>query len=440
MNIVSIVDFLSVIFDICLLQYFLAVFFDNNFVSKKVRLPLILIGAVLYYCSSVYVDNAYLRMINYLCICFMLTFTVRGSFAKKAALILIYAIIGIVVESVAATVLVALENDYYKINREDHTELYIAGVFLSNTLILLTVVVMGFIRQKFFKRQLEQLKAAKYLFFIVLIAFCLGLFFGIHYLALTSSSVNSMYVFLGLLLLLTVFALMLFFLIGEMEHLQAVKLDNILTKKHLTAQENFYKESIARNKQLRLQVHDEKNLLLALRGLLEKDENIEAIETLNKRLGVLEANNTAYTGNIALDAVLAMKIAQASKNAILIRPAIALYCKVMVDFLDLSLMIGNALDNAIEACQKLPDDSQKVIDLEIKTMEQYLFLTFTNPFSGQKMVSNMLLSTTKKDKNAHGYGLKSIEQTARKYNGNMSIEMQNNVFTLKIMLDNTRKG
>lgn len=440
MNIVSIVDFLSVIFDICLLQYFLAVFFDNNFVSKKVRLPLILIGAVLYYCSSVYVDNAYLRMINYLCICFLLTFTVRGSFAKKAALILIYAVIGIVVESAAATILAALENNYYKINRTDHTELYIAGVFLSNTLILLTVIIMGFIRQKFLKRQLEQLKTAKYLFFIVLIIFCLGLFFGIHYLALTTNSARGMYVFLGLLLVLTIFVLMVFFLIGEMEHLQAVKLDNILAKEHLTAQENFYKESIQKNQQLRLQVHDEKNFLFALRGLLENGENIEATETLNKRLGVLEANNTAYTGNIALDTVLAMKIAQASKNAILIRPAIALYCKVMVDFLDLSLMIGNALDNAIEACQKLPDYSQKVIDLEIKTMEQYLFLTFTNPFSGQKMVSNMLLSTTKKDKNAHGYGLKSIEQTARKYNGNMSIEMQNNVFTLKIMLDNTRKG
>ena len=145
MSVVDVVDLLSVIFDICLLQYFLAVFFDNNFVSKKIRLPLILLGAVLYYCSSVYVDNAYLRMINYLCICFMLTFTVRGSFAKKAALILIYAIIGIVVESVAATVLVALENNYYKINREDHTELYIAGVFLSNTLILLTVVVISFL-------------------------------------------------------------------------------------------------------------------------------------------------------------------------------------------------------------------------------------------------------------------------------------------------------
>lgn len=61
-------------------------------------------------------------------------------------------------------------------------------------------------------------------------------------------------------------------------------------------------------------MHDEKNLLLALRGLLEKDENIEAIEALNERLGVLEANNTAYTGNIALDTVLAMKIAQAAAN------------------------------------------------------------------------------------------------------------------------------
>ena len=436
MSVVDAVDLLSVIFDICLLQYFLAVFFDNNFVSKKIRLPLILLGAVLYYCSSVYVDNAYLRMINYLCICFLLTFTVRGSFAKKAALILIYAIIGIVVESVAATVLVALENDYYKINREDHTELYIAGVFLSNTLILLTVVIMGLIRQKFLKRQLEQLKAAKYLFFIVLIAFCLGLFFGIHYLALTSSSVNSMYVFLGLLLLLTVFALMLFFLIGEMEHLQAVKLDNILTKEHLTAQENFYKESIARNKQLRLQVHDEKNLLLALRGLLEKDENIEAIEALNERLGVLEANNTAYTGNIALDTVLAMKIAQAAQIKATIRPAIALYMTVYVDFLDLALLAGNALDNAIEACAKLPAEETKTIYLEMKAIEKYLFITVTNPFAKESAANNSHWATTKEDKTAHGYGLKSMEQTVQKYNGKMSIDTEDEIFTLKILLEN----
>lgn len=436
MSIVDTVDLLAVVFDVCLLQYFLAVFFDNNFVNKKIRLPLILIGTVLYYCSSVYVDNAYWRMINYLGICFLFTFTVRGSFAKKAALVLIYAIIGIVVESVAATALVALENDYYKINREDHTELYIAGVFLSNTLILLTVVIMGFIRQKFLKRHLEQLKTAKYLFFIALIIFCLGLFFGIHYLALTSSYVGSMYVFLGLLLLLTVFALMLFFLIGEMEHLQAVKLDNILTKERLTAQENFYKESIASNKQLRLQVHDEKNLLLALRGLLEKNENIEAIAALNKRLGVIEANNTAYTGNIALDTVLSMKITQAVKENVTLIPAVALYMTVYVDFLDLALLVGNALDNAIEACAKLPVAETKTIHLEMKTVEEYLFITVTNPFSKEDAANNPNWSTTKKNKTAHGYGLKSMEQTVRKYNGKMTIDIENEMFTLKILLEN----
>ena len=47
MSVVDVVDLLSVIFDICLLQYFLAVFFDNNFVSKKIRLPLILLGGAL---------------------------------------------------------------------------------------------------------------------------------------------------------------------------------------------------------------------------------------------------------------------------------------------------------------------------------------------------------------------------------------------------------
>ncbi len=440
METVDIVDLLAVIFDVCLIQYFLSVFFPDKFIAKKFRIPLIVAGTVIYYCSSIYVESAYWRMAIYLLLCLFFSFCVHGSIFKKIPLIFLYAIIGIMIESITAAILVSVENNFYKVNRTDYTDQYIAGVFLCNTLIFLVMLSLNFVRKKFCTKSSSPLESTKYLLFIVFVIVFIGMFCGIRYLVWTSDSISSVQIFLVLLLMMVALAIILFFTLTEMEHLQAIKLENALINERLAAQERFYKESIQKNEQLHHQIHDEKNFLLALKGFLENNENKQGMKMVNDRIGSISSDITAFSGDIALDTLLSIKINEAQKANISIKPTIAVLGKLFISSLDLCLILGNALDNAIEACKKLGGTNEKIIKLEIRTVQDYLAVSTINPYDKVAASKDYdKLITTKKDALNHGYGLKSINHLAQKYNGTCKITAEKGIFTLDILLLNQAK-
>ena len=436
-DIVDIIDLLAVVFDVCLIQYCLSVFFDNKFISKKFRIPIILVGTIIYYCSSIYVDSPYLRTVIYLGVCLLFSFCAKGSILKKLILVFLYAMLGVMVESIVSTGLVTLENNVYNITREDHTDLYISGVFLCNVLIFLLMLLLNFARKKFISKTSSQLESTKYLLFIIFIFFFISMFFGIQYLALTSTSIKSMQIFLVLLLMMVALAIMLFFMLAEMENLQTAKLENVLINERISAQEKFYKESIEKNQQLRTQVHDEKNLLLALKALLQNNNIKHSLEILNERLGNLSFNTTSYSGDIAIDTLLSLKFSEANKSGITIHHNIAVLSNIYISSLDLVLLLGNALDNSIDACKKLDNTFERIINLTLKTTKNHISVIIENPFNGDIVYDDFSkILTAKKDKDSHGFGLKSINFITQKYNGVCKIDTANKTFRLEVLLLN----
>ncbi len=101
---------------------------------------------------------------------------------------------------------------------------------------------------------------------------------------------------------------------------------------------------------------------------------------------------------------------------------------------DIYAIFGNALDNAIRAVMELEDAMKRVISVKIVIQNSILMIQIQNYYSGKLRFEKGLPLTTKKDQRDHGYGMKSIQYTAEKYNGTITVNAENDIFMLQILI------
>ena len=114
--------------------------------------------------------------------------------------------------------------------------------------------------------------------------------------------------------------------------------------------------------------------------------------------------------------------------------------KIEIDEMELGVLLGNLLDNAIEAAEKITDSPMpSCIHVQIRALMDRIWICVDNPTVEKSgPVSN--LSSTKQDKEHHGYGLQSVQSIAEKYDGSLSITWDNYCFTIEIGLSNLRQN
>lgn len=158
------------------------------------------------------------------------------------------------------------------------------------------------------------------------------------------------------------------------------------------------------------------------------------IDTLREIENVVAIyDSSVKTNNAALDVILTEKSLICNKNNI------TLSCIVdgeKLDFMsdaDQYSLFGNMLDNAIEAVGKL-DGDKRTIGLSVKAVQSLLSINIHNYYEGEIRFERNLPLTTKKDKDFHGYGMKSIRMICEKYHGQMSIKTDNNIFNLNMII------
>ena len=106
-----------------------------------------------------------------------------------------------------------------------------------------------------------------------------------------------------------------------------------------------------------------------------------------------------------------------------------------LDFLkptDLSILIGNALDNAIESVEKISDPDKRLIHVSVNRQKCFLRIRVENCYEGDiRFVGG--LPSTRKDARYHGYGMKSIRSVVEKYNGSMTVKAEDGWFELRLL-------
>lgn len=197
---------------------------------------------------------------------------------------------------------------------------------------------------------------------------------------------------------------------------------------------------------IRSMKHDMKNTLAVIMELAGKDETElqTYLSEINKGFEQLEFR--FRTGNTVADVLLNMKYHEAVRTIpdIEIDAERLLFSENMhIQSYDIGVIIGNALDNAIEACRKLKAEWQEAetfIRISSFTRGKMFFIEVENSFNGKvrRKKQSEFPVTEKSDNRAHGMGLANIKHTAEKYHGGVDWTAEGKVFMLSVMMKNER--
>ncbi|HSH36105.1 sensor histidine kinase, partial [Schnuerera sp.] len=194
----------------------------------------------------------------------------------------------------------------------------------------------------------------------------------------------------------------------ERSNFRIVEIKNEMLQKEIEEKERIYEG-------VRKVHHDFKNHIICLEKLLEQ-EKFESAEEYIEDLKdeVVDTYTWIKTGNDTLDAILNQKKSEGIKNNIKINMKVTIPQDVNIKPLDLSTILGNALDNSIEANEKIEDENKRNIDVKINPYKNYLFIEISNPTLFNPIDEEGKLETTKKDSKNHGFGIKSIKGVVEK--------------------------
>lgn len=200
---------------------------------------------------------------------------------------------------------------------------------------------------------------------------------------------------------------------------------------------------------IRSMKHDMKNTLSIIMQLAAENgksaELQDYLSELNQTMDKLEIQ--FKTGNTVVDTLLNMKyheVVRIIPNLQMDAEQLMFPDNLLIQSYDIGIILGNALDNAIEACRKLNDkeqDAETFIRLSSFRKGKMIFVEIENSFDGKviRKRQSEFPVTDKADKEVHGIGFTNMKNAAEKYHGAVDWSVHDNVFILSVMLQNERK-
>lgn len=234
---------------------------------------------------------------------------------------------------------------------------------------------------------------------------------------------------------------LVFMLFARLNKQLALKREKDMLESQLRQQEDSINRLETLYNRTRAFRHDIKNHILLLNVLAEQKKYDELRDYLREISGVIdESDYVRISGISVVDAILNEKMYEAQAKDITTSYDVFNLDKNDIEPLDLCIILSNALDNAIEANMTVADPARRYIKLKVHGNETFSVLSVSNPVDAvpKKNHAGKFL-TSKSDAESHGFGLKSIENTAKKYNGEMLAKNEDGVFTLVVRL-NTKKA
>lgn len=243
--------------------------------------------------------------------------------------------------------------------------------------------------------------------------------------------VNNMKILFAIFYLVVVFLVIYLYDILSKNYKQKLKEEVIKREKSYYAKQAELLEQ--RSRDIKGIQHDMKNHLFAI-GAMVKNKNKDAEKYIDNILGKIISDELySSTGNIAIDSVINFKLSKASEIGTMVKADIKLPSGLRDGLEDLVTIIGNLLDNAIEALSDI-DDNEKRLEIEVRYNIGNVNIDIKNSYNGELNYRNGKIETKKHDKNMHGIGLESVKTAVEKHYGTMDIHHNNKEFHVNIML------
>lgn len=296
------------------------------------------------------------------------------------------------------------------------------SVLLSCLIMFVIILIIRFV----VKRRSFPLHYRYYLLFLTIPAISI---YQVNVLSMYSE--KNMYYFISIFSFLFLNVFIMYILDNMIEKFQLMH-ENMQLQDQMDYQDANYEKTVHSFKQIKRIIHDTHQQFLYIEQCIEKNELAEAKQHIQTTLNKVEdAYQRVNTGNLVVDALVtnALNIGQA--NGIQIDTQLQLYSQhIQIERYDLCVVLGNMLDNAIEASKKIKIAEDRYILIKIQSSSSHLSIHILNHMeqgAGQ-------LQSQKLNPDYHGIGLTNIDRICDKYGGNMTIESKHQVFNNMVVI------
>lgn len=198
-----------------------------------------------------------------------------------------------------------------------------------------------------------------------------------------------------------------------------------IAEQKLLEQQKYYRDIVSRQEETRALWHDIKKYVFAMEALASERKNDQMNRLYEEvQTKLLRLEQVVDVDNPVLNSILAYALQTAEAKDTKLFLDVWVDQELAIPPEDLYVIIGNTVDNAVQACSELPPELRKV-NLALWQMNHLLYYEISNPYRK---------NTSSKQDGIHGYGLKSAGKCVKKHNGTIEIQSSNESFTVIIQL------
>ena len=389
-------------------------FKDENKISKICMYTgFVLVNSVGYYLFNNMFINISTNIIGLL----FITTLYKCNFLKKLLMVVLIYIINIIVES----------GVLYIFSYDMQTDIFWVSVYECITSMGILLIVVLLEKTISVKRKNSQIEGFLWVVLLGIPIVSIGMV-----VVLVRNEIEKSYLIVVEVIGLLVINLIIFYLYNALENFYIQKKEQELIKQQINMYENeleIMKKSYYNIRGLR---HDMKHHMMELKFLVKKGAYDEILSYIDS-MGIFMLNSDEYvdSGNKEIDSTLNYLLQKADKILDNTKISIVLPENLSVHTFSINVILGNLLDNAIEAAQ---NSKEKYLGIDIRTKRGLLFITIENSYDGSIQLHKNEIVTSRKNKESHGIGLKNVKMIVEEQGGEMQVIWVNNRFVVKVML------
>lgn len=410
---------------ICIDLYLITFYYQNVTETSKHNMTMA-IKNLLYVCSFILllIANTILKsfpitLLFLWLICYVMTYNYKASSIRKIKLASTFILVKIIINILISIIFSWIFNTALTISITFHLISYVCLVMLIERYIFFLLISIH--TNIAFSISFKIVSISLFIYFAITFIFNNQALFYFP-------NVGRPFVFVIIISI----ASLIFFDRYQVKH-EKIERDLIITTQNITKEKEYlkkYNDSADEVRRMRHNMHNDLNIIY---GYLNSNEFDDAMKHVCYLLGNMDKTSSIiHVGHTSIDSIIDDKIKIMSTKDIKYTEEIVSVNIGNIDVNTIAILLGLALDNAIEAAEKV--EGNKEVKLEIKNRKDYLVLHIENSIIPG---SQPVFDKTSKLTNPlnHGYGVKQIHHIAQQYNGNAKYEIKHNFVTLTIILD-----
>lgn len=405
---------------------------DIFFVKKNVTFFLSVFAWMIFYIIEIIGTNyisipillLIFEMMSNLFLCMILY---SGSLRKKLLWILFINFLGMVVESIVGYFFIFVDVSV--------SDTQMLGSFISKIILLMILILLKIFTHSRLKRDIS------IGYWFVLFFVPMGSIFILNTLfSLCESSKEKNASVMALLSSAVILSInfLIFHIYEFLSDRLEIRRQQIIFNKQVELCKNQIAEREESDLNIRNIKHDIENHLICIREFIDRNDMAFAkryIEDLLSENNYFKSNSSINSGNIVVDTLLNYKNSVMQDLGIQMITHIEIPYNFEFNDADICVILGNCIDNSIEAVKVIDESSRRCITLELIYRKNSLILRISNPFRGNIMKDqhgNFI--TTKNEPENHGIGLISVAKAVKRYNGLVNITTNDNIFCVQILM------